>query len=111
MLVKNVRYAFDRSGLDGWEDVWEIPPERRSATRGEHFAPYPTGLVKRCLNAGCPPGGTVLDPFAGGGTTLAVALDMGLNAVVIELSAEFCDVITKRLTAPTQEALTDEDAA
>jgi DNA modification methylase len=113
MFAKNVRYYFERSGLHGDEDVWEISPERWSATRGEHFAPYPTELVRRCLETGCPEGGVVLDPFAGGGTTMAVAQDMGLESIGIELSKEFCGVIQRRLDAhvPMVVGAADEDAA
>jgi DNA modification methylase len=101
LLVKSVRYHFDREGLGGMEDVWDIPPARWSAARGEHYAPYPPELVKRCLLAGCPKKGVVLDPFAGGGTTLATARELGLNAIGIDLSQTFCDVIAKRMRETT----------
>lgn len=99
LFSKGVRYHFDRTGLEGEEDVWEIEPERRSSTRGLHYAPYPEALVRRCLSIGCPPEGTVLDPFAGGGTTLAVARSMKLNSVGVDLSATFCDVMAERFGA------------
>lgn len=99
LFSKGVRYHFDRTGLEGEEDVWEIEPERRSSTRGLHYAPYPEALVGRCLSIGCPPEGTVLDPFAGGGTTLAVARSMKLNSVGVDLSAPFCDVMAERFGA------------
>lgn len=97
LFSKGIRYHFDRTGLHGEEDVWEIEPERRSGARGLHYAPYPEALVRRCLSVGCPAGGTVLDPFAGGGTTLAVARSMNLNSVGVDLSATFCDVMAERL--------------
>lgn len=97
MLVKSVRYHFDREALGGEEDVWDIPPERWSAARGEHYAPYPSELVDRCLRTGCPSGGVVLDPFAGGGTTLVVARDLGLRGIGIDLSEAFCEVMARRM--------------
>lgn len=103
LFSKNVKYHFDRSGLDGDEDVWEIEPERRSAVRGEHYAPYPEELVERCLGAGCPSGGTVLDPFAGWGTTSAVAQRLGMHSLAVDLNASFCDVIVRRLGCPVSE--------
>jgi DNA modification methylase len=106
LFSKNVKYYFDRSGLDGDEDVWEIEPARRSAVRGEHYAPYPEELVERCLGVGCPPGGTVLDPFAGGGTTLAVAQRLGMNSLAVDLNMSFCDVIVRRVGGTASE--TDE---
>ncbi len=45
-------------------DVWDIIPED-TQRRGAHFAPYPIDLCRRPLLATCPPGGIVLDPFAG----------------------------------------------
>lgn len=55
-------------------DVWTLPTNKRKV---EHAAPYPVHLVVRPLVATCPPNGTVLDPFAGSGTTGIAALDMG----------------------------------
>ena len=47
-------------------DVWSVPTRPYN---GPHFAAYPIDLPLRCIAAGCKPGGTVLDPFAGSGTT------------------------------------------
>lgn len=93
MFTKSPRYYFDREGLGGEEDVWFIEPERNSLARGTHYAPYPRELVRRCVAAGCPEDGTVLDPFVGGGTTMDVALDMGRDAVGVELNSKFCEHI------------------
>lgn len=92
------RYYFDRTGLKGEEDVWFIEPERNAESRGTHYAPYPRELVERCVLAGCPEGGVVLDPFVGGGTTMYQALELGRSAVGIELSENFCDLIRANLT-------------
>lgn len=74
--------------------VWTI------ATRpyhGAHFATFPPDLVEPCVLAGCPVGGLVLDPFAGSGTTLEVALRLGRRALGIELSPEYARLIDERL--------------
>jgi DNA modification methylase len=92
LFSKSPRYWFDRTALDGDEDVWEIEPERNAASRGKHFATFPTALVRRCVLAGCRSGGTVLDPFAGSGTTGAVALDHGRKFVGIDVSSAFLDL-------------------
>ena len=99
LLSKSPRYYFDREALKGEEDVWYIEPERNNLARGKHYAPYPRDLVRRCIAAGCPEDGTVLDPFVGGGTTMAVALEMGRNTVGVELNPDFCGHVSSVLEA------------
>ncbi len=62
-----------------------------------HFASFPEELPVRCIKASCPPDGIVLDPFAGTGTTLKVARDLGRKAIGIEVSAEYVELAVKRL--------------
>lgn len=61
-----------------------------------HFATFPTEVPKRCILAGSPMGGTVLDPFLGSGTTAAVALELGRNAIGIELNPRYCELARAR---------------
>jgi DNA modification methylase len=56
---------------------------------GAHFATFPPKLVEPCVKAGCPPDGTVLDPFGGSGTTGMVAQSLGRLAVLIDLNGEY----------------------
>ena len=63
---------------------------------GAHFATFPPALVEPCILAGCRPGGTVLDPFAGTGTVGEVAAGNGRNAVLIELNEEYVPLIEER---------------
>lgn len=63
-----------------------------------HFATFPSKLVEPCVLAGCPRGGIVLDPFAGSGTTLAVALELGRQAIGIELNPDYATMIERRLS-------------
>ena len=69
-------------------------------TKGSHLgtAPFPDELVERCLRVGCSPEGSVLDPFAGGGTTLRVAVSSGRDATGIELNPEFCQYTVNELS-------------
>ncbi|MES2494615.1 MAG: site-specific DNA-methyltransferase [Pseudomonadota bacterium] len=77
-------------------EVWEIA----TAAFGEaHFATFPPALVAPCLLAGCPVGGTVLDPFGGAGTTGLVADRMQRNAVLIELNPEYAALARRRIDA------------
>lgn len=101
MFAKSRFYYFDRENLrkdkNIDEDVWTIVP-RPKAANGIDTAPFPDELVERCLSIGCKPTGTVLDPFAGSGTTLRVALQSGRPATGIELNPEFCEHIVKELS-------------
>lgn len=64
-----------------------------------HFATFPEKLVEPCILAGCPEGGTLLDPFCGSGTALQVALRLGRRAVGIELKTEYMAMTRKRIAA------------
>lgn len=96
ILAKGRRYHFDRAGLAGEEDVWHIPAPP-AARRFRHAAPFPEALVERCLAAGCAPGGIVLDPYAGSGTTLAVAARRGHPSIGIELNPQYCKLVAERM--------------
>lgn len=67
-------------------DVWSI---RTKPFPGAHFATFPIELPRRCIAAGCKPGGTVLDPFNGTGTTGQAAQQLGRRYVGIDISAEY----------------------
>ena len=98
MFAKDRKYFFNRQPLLDKqidEDVWTIAA-RPSGTEID-TAPYPDELVSRCLSIGCPVEGTVLDPFVGSGTTMAVALKNGRNAIGIDISRTFCDYILEHL--------------
>ena len=75
-------------------DVWAIPT---SPFPGAHFACMPPELARRCILAGSPQDGTVLDPFAGSGTTLMVARQLMRRSVGIELNPAYCDLVVSRL--------------
>ena len=67
------------------------------AYRGKHFAAYPPKLAERCILAGCPEGGIVLDPFFGSGTTGLAAVQNGRHYIGIELNEEYCTLAEKRI--------------
>ena len=68
--------------------VWTIATQ---PYLGAHFATFPEKLVEPCILAGCPPDGTVLDPFAGSGTTGRVANRLGRRAILVELNPDYID--------------------
>jgi DNA modification methylase len=99
MFSKDRNYFFNRAALRDVvveEDVWSISA-RPKATNGIDTAPYPDELVERCLALGCPEKGNVLDPFAGSGTTLRVALATGHSATGIDLNHDFCEYMRESL--------------
>jgi site-specific DNA-methyltransferase (adenine-specific) len=63
----------------------------------KHYAAYPEDLIAPMISAGCPVGGTVLDPFMGSGTTAKVALDQNKYYIGVEISPEYCAIIERRL--------------
>lgn len=73
--------------------VWNVNTQPYS---GAHFATFPPDLIKPCIMAGCPTGGTVLDPFGGSGTTGMVALELGRSAELIELNPDYVEIINER---------------
>jgi len=74
--------------------VWTITTKPYS---GAHFAVMPPDLVQPCILAGCPEDGTVLDPFAGSGTTLAVAAELGRSGIGCELNPEYIELAEQRI--------------
>jgi DNA modification methylase len=96
MLTKQPRYYFRRDQLNGCEDVWTISARPRNG-RGLHYAAFPDELALKCLEVGCPPGGEVLDPFAGSGTVIKVGVEQGHPATGIDLSDTFCEHMAKVL--------------
>jgi len=75
-------------------DVFEVPP---SPFPQAHFAVYPSELCEKPIKATCPDDGIVLDPFAGAGTTLLKAKELGRDAIGIELNPEYADMARARV--------------
>lgn len=73
-----------------------------SSFRDAHFATFPPELVERCIEAGCPPRGIVLDPFGGAGTTAVVAIAKGRTCHLIELNPEYVQLAARRIDAAWQ---------
>jgi DNA modification methylase len=97
MFSKTGDYYFSRTALRDSleEDVWTIPT--RSKAGRVHSAVFPPALVRRCLEIGCIKGGRVLDPFAGSGTVLKVATDLGHDSVGIDLNRQYCEMMASEL--------------
>lgn len=74
--------------------VWTVTTQ---PFKGAHFATFPPALIEPCILAGCPRGGTVLDPFGGAGTTGLVADRLGRDAILIELNSDYAEMARKRI--------------
>ncbi len=83
--------------------VWTVASQPCSEA---HFAVYPPALIRPCIRAGCKPGGLVLDPFTGSGTTGIVAVGEGRRFVGLELNPDYVCMARRRL-ANTQAPLFD----
>ena len=74
--------------------VWNINTKPFSEA---HFAVFPPDLIKPCILAGCPEGGTVLDPFFGSGTTGLVCSRLNRQYIGIELNGEYIEMARRRI--------------
>lgn len=75
-------------------NVWTIASQPYAEA---HFATFPPALAERCIKAGCPAGGAVLDPFGGAGTAGLVADRLGRDATLIELNPNYVSLIKNRI--------------
>jgi DNA modification methylase len=102
--------ACDRpmSGGNGTKERWQPGGKRNRRSvwsvttkpfKGAHFATFPPELIQPCILAGCPVGGTVLDPFGGSGTTAGVALAHDRSAVLCELNPEYAELVPARIAS------------
>lgn len=81
--------------------VWTVTTK---PFKSAHFATFPEDLILPCVLAGCPKGGTILDPFAGAGTTGVVAKKNNRNFIGIELNPKYVKMAQQRIDN-TQESL------
>lgn len=86
------RFKYLKGGNPG--DFWAITVKPLSMS---HFAVYPEELCIRPIKSSCPPGGIVIDPFAGSGTTLVAAKKLGRGFLGCDLNPEYVKVARNRL--------------
>jgi len=91
--IFNQRWT-DKNGGRNRRSVWTVTTK---PFKGAHFATFPPDLIEPCVLAGCPVGGVVLDPFAGSGTTLQVAVKHGRYGLGLELNPEYIKLIHERM--------------
>ena len=98
------------------KDLWSVSRlHRQDAEREDHPTQKPLAIIERILLASSPPGGLVLDPFMGSGTTAAAAAVRGRRFVGFELNSDYLAIARGRVAAalPPQSrpAGTDRNAA
>jgi DNA modification methylase len=91
---QEVLYVEDTFATRNRRSVWTIAT---APYKGAHFATFPPDLVRPCILAGCPAGGTVLDPFMGSGTVAQVAIETGRNWLGVELKPGYIELAWKRI--------------
>ena len=104
LLSKSQDYFYDVSAVKGpngrrLRTMWDINTEPRRREAGgveDHPAVMPMTLARRCIRITSRPGEVVLDPYAGSGTTLLAAQELGRNWVGIELKPEYVELIERR---------------
>lgn len=111
MLSKGPKYYFDQKAImepasaaglhrvgtaevRNKRSVWTVATK---PFKGAHFATFPPDLIEPCILAGSAPGGVVLDPFAGSGTTGIVAARHGREAILCELNREYAEIAADRI--------------
>tara|TARA_R110001606_G_C15236110_1_gene635674 strand:- start:62 stop:886 length:825 start_codon:yes stop_codon:yes gene_type:complete len=105
LITKNKKYYYDADAIKepsksqqfnnkNRRNVWTITTK---PFKDAHFATFPKDLIEPCILAGCPEGGTVLDPFSGAGTTVLVANEHNRKAIGIELNDDYIKIAERRI--------------
>jgi site-specific DNA-methyltransferase (adenine-specific) len=82
------------------KDVWSVSRLHRQHTeRVDHPTQKPLEIIERMVLASCPPGGTVLDPFMGSGTTAVACARQGRHFLGYEINADYCEIARQRVAA------------
>lgn len=98
-------YSRHRASIQGGQSLTDRPGRNKRSVwtvttkpfKDAHFATFSPYLIEPCIKAGCPEGGTVLDPFYGAGTTGLVCKNLGRDCVGIELNEDYCKIARERI--------------
>jgi len=94
-----VNFVHDHYSNPKGANPGDVHQVNTKAHKFAHFAVFPEALVEPLIKAGCPENGVVLDPFAGSGTTGVVAKKLNRDAILIEISEKYVEIIKQRLAS------------
>jgi DNA modification methylase len=95
---------YNYTGFRNKRSVWHV---NTKPFKEAHFATYPPELIVPCVLAGCPKGGTVLDPFFGSGTTGEVAVKHGRKYIGVEINEKYIEIARKRIAPHEAQMVLD----
>jgi len=96
--VKQKSKLTEREWVEFTKQIWNIPvPNKGDLAFGEHSAIMPEEIARRCIRLFTYVGDTVLDPFAGSGTTLKVAKELQRKYIGYEISKVYQKIINLKL--------------
>jgi DNA modification methylase len=87
----------NEKGLRNKRSVWHIATKGLKSMKAKHFATFPPELIKPCVLAGSPENGTIIDIFAGSGTTGLVAKQHNRNYILIDINKSYCELAKDRI--------------
>jgi len=98
--TKELSRLSKRQWLSYTKDIWDIPiPNKKDLAIGYHSAIMPEEIVRRCIRLYSFVNDIILDPFAGSGTTLKVAIEENRNFVGYEIMKEYKTIIDKKINS------------
>ena len=100
-------YSYTDDGTRLMRSVIKAPSVRG---QGRHPDEKPLPILDALIRYGCPPGGLVLDPFAGSSSTLDAARRLGIRAIGVEGREDYCEASARRLSEPYSVGLFDVPA-
>lgn len=95
-------HAYDYRTFRNKRDVWTVAAQ---PCKEPHFATFPEDLIRPCIKAGSPIGGTVLDPFIGSGTTAVVCIEEHRNYIGIEIHPKYIEIAQRRIKSTERTGL------
>ena len=105
-LGKNPSDIWDIVKQDWEDEVWDIPNVKANhPEKTEHPCQFPVELVQRCVLALTQPGGVVLDPYCGVGSTIIAALQYDRKAIAAEQDSKYITITRERIQKFAQGTL------